>query len=178
MSVGDYIVHIEYGIGVYRGLKRMVGSGYDVECIELEFAKNERVFLPIHRLTQLQKYIGPVKTAPALSQPNGKKWNKLKEKAKQDALKQANELLKLYAQRSASIGYAFSSPENRFNEFENRFPFVETPDQKKAINKIIAEMCQTKPMDHLLCGDVGFTGSGDLSKNALSEFVLPRSGLV
>ena len=173
LEEGDYVVHMDYGIGIYRGFEQIKTAKEQVDCMRIEFAKNEIVHLPIYRLHLIQKFVGSPKNPPKLNQTKSKKWTAAKTKAKEEALEQAEALLQIYAQREASKGYAYSEPERAFAEFEARFPHTETLDQEKAIRKIIKEMCASRPMDHLLCGDVGF-GKTEVAMRAAMKALLDR----
>ena len=157
LSVGDYVVHVEHGIAQYRGLKEIEQDGTTIEFMILEFAEQARLYVPLTRLDLIQKYrsteAGP---APVLNRLGSQQWAKTKAKVRKAMQDMADELLKLYAQRKAALGYAFS-PDNEFQrEFEDAFDYNETDDQLTAINDIKRDMESETPMDRLLCGDVGY----------------------
>ena len=157
LAVGDYVVHVENGIGRYLGLKEIEQDGLSVEFMVLEFADNAKLYVPLTRLDLIQKYrstdAGP---APILNRLGGQSWAKTKARVKKAMQDMADELLKLYAQRKAAQGFAFT-PDNEFQkEFEDAFDYNETDDQISAIADIKADMESTMPMDRLLCGDVGY----------------------
>ena len=157
LAVGDYVVHVENGIGRYLGLKEIEQDGMSVEFMVLEFADNAKLYVPLTRLDLIQKYrstdAGP---APILNRLGGQSWAKTKARVKKAMQDMADELLKLYAQRKAAQGFAFT-PDNEFQkEFEDAFDYNETDDQLSAIADIKADMESTMPMDRLLCGDVGY----------------------
>jgi transcription-repair coupling factor (superfamily II helicase) len=157
LAVGDYVVHVENGIGRYQGLKEIQQDGISVEFMVLEFAENAKLYVPLTRLDLIQKYrstdAGP---APILNKLGGQSWAKTKARVRKAMEDMADELLKLYAQRKAAQGFAFS-PDNEFQrEFEDAFDYNETDDQLSAIADIKADMQSTMPMDRLLCGDVGY----------------------
>ncbi len=157
LAVGDYVVHVENGIGRYTGLKEIEQDGISVEFMVLEFAENAKLYVPLTRLDLIQKYrstdAGP---APALNKLGGQSWAKTKARVRKAMEDMADELLKLYAQRKAAQGHAFS-PDNEFQrEFEDAFDYNETDDQLSAIADIKADMESRMPMDRLLCGDVGY----------------------
>ena len=157
LAVGDYVVHIENGIGRYTGLKEIEQDGISVEFMVLEFAENAKLYVPLTRLDLIQKYrstdAGP---APVLNKLGGQSWAKTKARVRKAMEDMADELLKLYAQRKAAQGHAFS-PDNEFQrEFEDAFDYNETDDQLSAIADIKADMESRMPMDRLLCGDVGY----------------------
>jgi transcription-repair coupling factor (superfamily II helicase) len=157
LAVGDYVVHVENGIGRYLGLKEIEQDGLSVEFMVLEFAENAKLYVPLTRLDLIQKYrstdAGP---APMLNKLGGQSWAKTKARVRKAMQDMADELLKLYAQRKAAHGFAFT-PDNEFQkEFEDAFDYNETDDQLSAIADIKADMESTMPMDRLLCGDVGY----------------------
>jgi transcription-repair coupling factor (superfamily II helicase) len=157
LAVGDYVVHVENGIGRYTGLKEIEQDGISVEFMVLEFAENAKLYVPLTRLDLIQKYrstdAGP---APVLNKLGGQSWAKTKARVRKAMEDMADELLKLYAQRKAAQGHAFS-PDNEFQrEFEDAFDYNETDDQLAAIADIKADMESRMPMDRLLCGDVGY----------------------
>jgi transcription-repair coupling factor (superfamily II helicase) len=157
LAVGDYVVHVEHGIAQYQGLREIVQDGLPVEFMVLEFAEGARMYVPLTRLDLIQKYrstdTGP---APALNRLGTQQWQKTKARVKKVMEDMADELLKLYAQRSAVTGHAFTPDTNLQREFEEAFDFVETEDQLSAIADIKRDMESPQPMDRLLCGDVGY----------------------
>jgi transcription-repair coupling factor (superfamily II helicase) len=158
LAVGDYVVHVEHGIARYAGL-RVLDENHDdqLELMILEFADDAKLYVPLTRLDLIQKYrsteTGP---APVLNKLGSQAWQKTKARVKKAMQDMAAELLKLYAQRKAAVGTAFSPDTNLQREFEDAFPFTETDDQLAAIRDIKADMESTQPMDRLLCGDVGY----------------------
>ncbi len=157
LTVGDYVVHVEHGIARYQGLKEIEQDGMRVEFMVLEFAEQARLYVPLTRLDLIQKYrstdAGP---APELNKLGSQQWAKTKARVKKAMADMADDLLKLYAERHAARGHAFS-PDNDFQrEFEDAFDFTETDDQLNAIEDIKRDMESERPMDRLLCGDVGY----------------------
>jgi transcription-repair coupling factor (superfamily II helicase) len=157
LAVGDYVVHVEHGIARYQGLREIDQDGVSLEFMILEFAEEARLYVPLTRLDLIQKYrsteAGP---APVLNRLGSQQWAKTKARVKKAMQDMADELLKLYAQRKAAHGYAFS-PDNEFQrEFEDAFDYNETDDQLAAIADIKRDMESELPMDRLLCGDVGY----------------------
>ncbi len=157
LTVGDYVVHVEHGIGRYHGLKEIQQDGLNVEFMVLEFADAARLYVPLTRLDLIQKYrstdAGPT---PVLNKLGGQQWAKTKARVKKAMADMADELLKLYAQRRAAEGHPFL-PDNEFQrEFEDAFDYNETDDQLSAIADIKRDMESNMPMDRLLCGDVGY----------------------
>jgi transcription-repair coupling factor (superfamily II helicase) len=157
LAVGDYVVHVEHGIARYMGLKEIAQDGVNIEFMILEFAEQARLYVPLTRLDLIQKYrSSEAGTAPVLNRLGSQQWAKTKARVKKAMQDMADELLKLYAQRKAAQGNAFS-PDNEFqHEFEDAFDYNETDDQMSAINDIKRDMESHMPMDRLLCGDVGY----------------------
>jgi transcription-repair coupling factor (superfamily II helicase) len=157
LAVGDYVVHVEHGIARYMGLKEIAQDGVNIEFMILEFAEQARLYVPLTRLDLIQKYrSSEAGTAPILNKLGSQQWAKTKARVKRAMQDMADELLKLYAQRKAAQGVAFS-PDNEFqHEFEDAFDYNETDDQLSAINDIKRDMESHMPMDRLLCGDVGY----------------------
>ena len=158
LAVGDYVVHVEHGIAQYCGLRTIDEDAENpLELMILEFADAAKLYVPLTRLDLIQKYrstdTGP---APLLNKLGSQSWQKTKARVKKAMADMAAELLKLYAQRKAAQGNAFSPDNNLQREFEDAFAFTETDDQLAAIRDIKADMEVTQPMDRLLCGDVGY----------------------
>jgi transcription-repair coupling factor (superfamily II helicase) len=158
LAVGDYVVHVEHGIARYDGLRVLEQPhGTNLELMILTFDAEAKLYVPLTRLDLIQKYrsteTGP---APALNRLGNPAWAKTKARVKKAMEDMAEELLKLYAQRKAAVGTAFSPDTNMQREFEDAFDFNETEDQLNAVKDIKADMESTQPMDRLLCGDVGY----------------------
>jgi transcription-repair coupling factor (superfamily II helicase) len=158
LAVGDFVVHVEHGIARYDGLRNLEQpDGSNLELMILTFAEDAKLYVPLTRLDLIQKYrstdTGP---APQLNRLGNPAWAKTKARVKKAMQDMAEELLKLYAQRKAALGTAFSPDTNMQREFEDAFDFNETDDQLTAIADIKADMESTQPMDRLLCGDVGY----------------------
>jgi transcription-repair coupling factor (superfamily II helicase) len=157
LTVGDYVVHVEHGIGRYVGLKEIEQDSVTIEFMVLEFAEQARLYVPLTRLDLIQKYrstdAGP---APVLNRLGSQQWAKTKARVRKAMQDMADELLKLYAQRKAAQGHAFPADNEFQREFEDAFDYNETEDQLSAINDIKRDMESTMPMDRLLCGDVGY----------------------
>ncbi len=171
LSIGDYVVHVEYGVGIYRGLMQLEAGGSATDCLEIEYLGKDRLYLPVHRLDKVQKYSGGENAIPTLDRMGGSRWGKLKSKVKGEILKLATELLELYAKRQAFEGHAFSPPDEIFDRFEATFPYDETHDQERTIREVIEDMCKPRPMDRLVCGDVGF-GKTEVAMRAALKAVL------
>jgi len=152
----DYVVHLDHGIGVYRGLKFLKVAGVEGEFLHLEYEAGDRLYLPVDRINMVQKYIGGDGAHPALDRLGGTAWEKVKAKARKSIFAMAEELVQLYALREARAGTAFAPPDNMYKEFEAAFEYEETPDQQRAIDETLMGMQGKKPMDRLVCGDVGY----------------------
>jgi transcription-repair coupling factor (superfamily II helicase) len=157
LGIGDYVVHVEHGIAQYQGLKEIVQDGLAVEFMILEFAEAAKLYVPLTRLDLIQKYrstdAGP---APVLNRLGSQQWTKTKARVRKAMQDMAGELLKLYAERTAAEGTAFSKDSEFQREFEESFDYSETEDQLSAIRAIKYDMESPRPMDRLLCGDVGY----------------------
>lgn len=175
LNVGDPIVHLDYGIGLFQGLVQVEDQGSIIDFVHLEFAKKETVLLPVYRLHLIQKFIGS--RSPKLTKKGGADWHKALNDAKTSAEDQAKTLIELYAERARVKGFEFSTPAEAYAEFEARFPYTATRDQLRSIQKIIKEMCAPQPMDHLLCGDVGF-GKTEVAMRAAMKAVIDGKQVV
>lgn len=153
---GDLVVHLAHGIGRYRGLKVITKGECAEEHLELEFAQGTRLFVPTTRIDLVQKYIGGTKVRPKLSQIGGKVWVRQKKAAEEAVTDMAADMLELQAQRMSRSGIAMKSDTAWQQEFEHAFPYQETPDQWDAIQSVKADLETARPMDRLICGDVGF----------------------
>ena len=171
ISVGDYVVHSIHGIGKYRGLKTIETEGIHRDYIEIDYAGTDRLFLPADHLDQLQKYIGNEGVTPKLHKMGGKEWIKTKTKAQKSIDDLADTLVELYAKRELIDGFAFLPDQPWQREFEDQFPYEETEDQLQAIQEIKESMELPRPMDRLLCGDVGF-GKTEVAMRAMFKAVM------
>ena len=172
LKVGDLVVHVDHGIGEFVGLKQLGvrGSAEGAhEFLELRYHGDDKLFVPVERLDLIQKYTGG--TRPALDRLGGTTWEKAKTRVKKAMRDMAEELLKLYAQRKAVPGYAFSADTHWQEEFEAAFPYELTPDQAAAIRDIKKDMEAATPMDRLLCGDVGY-GKTEVAMRAAFKVVM------
>ncbi len=156
LQENDYVVHTDYGIGLYRGLKRLSIGGISNDFLLLEYEEGDKLYVPVDRLNLIQRYIGGEGRKPKLDRLGGHSWERAKKKAKKAAEEMVKELLDLYAEREAFQGTSFSPPDQSYKEFEATFEYEETPDQWKAIQDVMEDMSRAKPMDRLICGDVGF----------------------
>jgi transcription-repair coupling factor (superfamily II helicase) len=165
LQVGDYIVHVEHGIGQYRGLKEINHGDGPAEFMLLEFADAARLYVPLTRLDLVQKYRSAEGAKPVLSHLGTQAWSKTKARVRKAMADMTDELLKLYAERKTAVGHAFPPSNEWYREFEDAFEFNETEDQAQAIQDVIRDMESTQPMDRLLCGDVGY-GKTEVSMRA------------
>jgi transcription-repair coupling factor (superfamily II helicase) len=152
----DFVVHIEHGIGRYRGLKHMRVADVEGDFLNLEYAGNDTMYVPVERINLVQRYIGGDGSEPKLDRLGGGSWDRVKKRTREAVLAMASELIDIYAAREAIDGHAFSLPGRDYEEFVERFEFEETPDQQAAIDDVIRDMTRAKPMDRLICGDAGF----------------------
>jgi transcription-repair coupling factor (superfamily II helicase) len=155
LKPGDCVVHTLHGIGVYEGLKIMNISGIESEFIQIAYKDRDKLYLPVYRVGQLQKYSGPSSTT-VLDKLGGTGWEKTKSKVRGHLRDLASDLLRLYAQRAEMHRPAFQFFEQDFAAFESTFPYDETEDQDRAIHDLTKDLLSNKPMDRLICGDVGF----------------------
>jgi transcription-repair coupling factor (superfamily II helicase) len=156
LKVGDYIVHRDHGIGRFSGLIHLKTKGHEGETMFIEYAEGAKLYLPLQYIGLIQKYRAEDSVIPPLDRLGGKLWKKKKERARRKVREFAKKLLSLYAERGIFMGHAFSPDTYLHREFEEFFPFEETPDQVKAWKEIKKDMESSHPMDRLLCGDVGF----------------------
>jgi transcription-repair coupling factor (superfamily II helicase) len=158
LATGDHLVHQDHGIGLYRGLVELdMGLGRPkAEMLCIEYAGGDRLFLPVHRLNRVQRYTGADGSAPRLDRLGGQTWERARRQVRKSLRNMAKELLALHAARELAAGFAFSPRDAYFEEFEAGFGFEETPDQAAAIEDVLADMSRPKPMDRLVCGDVGY----------------------
>jgi len=156
LKEGDLIVHEDHGIGRYGGLLKMEVGGKVSDFLLINYADKDKLYIPADRIGILQKYVGPDDKLPKLDRLGGRSWNVAKQKAKRSIKEIAKQLVDLYALRMHRKGYAFSPPDTNYKEFEATFGHEETPDQVKAIEEVIRDMTSERPMDRLICGDVGF----------------------
>lgn len=169
---GDYVVHIHHGIGIYRGVVRQEVLGRESDYLVIEYAEGERLYVPVHQIDRVRKYIAVDGGEPPLSSlSNNKRWLRLRQKAKENAEQIAKELLELYARRKVAEGYAFSPDTTWQREMEDAFPFIETEDQLRAIEEVKSDMEAPKPMNRLVCGDVGF-GKTEIAIRAAFKAVM------
>jgi transcription-repair coupling factor (superfamily II helicase) len=156
LAPGDYVVHAEHGIGRYQGLVHKNVSGLTVDLITIEYAGGDKLYLPVWRLNQLEKYAGGENAQPKLDRLGGGTFARTKARVARGVRKMADELLRLYAERRALLGDAIAPADDDYGAFEATFPFDETEDQARAIDDVNRDLESPRPMDRLVCGDVGF----------------------
>ncbi|MBP7564301.1 MAG: DEAD/DEAH box helicase, partial [Candidatus Cloacimonetes bacterium] len=153
---GDYIVHIDYGIGIYEGLKTLDIDGKKIECLSIQYAQGDHIYVPTWQLGAVAKYISEEGSVPVIHKLGTRQWEIAKEKAKKQIELVVDEIVNLYAERSIRSGIRFDNDNEWQNEMEDSFIYEETPDQRKATEEIKRDMEGNQPMERLLCGDVGF----------------------
>ncbi len=152
----DFVVHTDYGIGIYRGLRHLKIGVVSNDYLLLEYLDGDKVYVPVDRLNLIQRYIGGDGGHPRLDKLGGRGWQRAKKRAKDAVTEMVKEILELYAAREAFKGIAFSPVDQSYKEFEATFEYEETPGQLQAIEEVMKDMGNPKPMDRLICGDVGF----------------------
>ncbi len=156
LKPGDYVVHANHGIGVYKGIKQIDVGGHKRDYLDIVYDKGDKLYVPVDQFDLIQKYIGNEGKFPRVNKLGSIEWQKAKTKAKKSIDEIAEDLVRLYAMRSTVKGYKFSKDTQWQKQFEDEFPFEETPDQITSIEEIKLDMESDKPMDRLLCGDVGY----------------------
>lgn len=169
---GDYVVHVDYGVGRFTGMGKRTMEGTEREYLLVEYAKNGQLYVPIHQADRLTRYVGPDERPPKLN-TMGKQdtWTRTKEKAKKNAVEEAKELLGIYAKRASSSGFHYAPDTAWQHELEASFPYVETDDQLRVIREVKQDMETTMPMDRLVCGDVGY-GKTEVALRAAFKAVM------
>jgi len=161
---GDHVVHVDYGIGLYRGLVRLeaaggdplVSEGVENDYLLIEYEAGDRLYVPVDRFNLVHKYIGAGEGGPQLDRLGGQAWNRAKKRVKRAVEEAARELVEIYAARRFFEGFSFSPANAYVKEFEATFEYEETPDQGEAIEQVMADMESPRPADRLVCGDVGY----------------------
>lgn len=171
LSPHDYVVHEDHGIAKFLGIERVAAGEGHTDCMVLLFDDNARVYVPIDDFHKVQKYIGKESIAPALSKIGSSSWERLKSRTRESLKEMANELIELYAKRQFLEGISFGPDLQWQKEYEDAFVYEETVDQLRAINEVKADMESKKPMDRLVCGDVGF-GKTEVAMRAAFKAVM------
>lgn len=168
---GDYVVHLEHGIGVFRGLVKRKVNGTEREYLQVDYAQGDRLYVPVHQADRLSRYVGPGDAPPVLHRLGTADWELVKKRARKAVADIAQELLELYATRELARGHAFSPDSTWQAELEAAFPYVETEDQLQAIQQVKQDMEKPRPMDRLICGDVGY-GKTEVALRAAFKAVM------
>ncbi|MGC8834281.1 MAG: transcription-repair coupling factor, partial [Armatimonadota bacterium] len=156
LKEGDYVVHINHGIGIYRGLVRLTEGQTERDFLRIDYAGGDKIYVPTDQLDRVQKYIGSGEHPPEIHRLGSGAWGKTTARVRAKVREMARELLQLYAARAASQGYAYGPDTIWQQEMEDAFPYTETPDQARAIEEVKRDLESPVPMDRLICGDVGF----------------------
>ncbi len=156
LAVGDHVVHQDHGIARFAGFETKTVAGVTRDYLELEYRGEDRVFAPTEQLAKITRYVGVGGEAPQLSALGSKRWDSIKARARRAAQALAGDLLNLYAERAARRGHAFGPDSEWSLQLEQAFPYRETADQLEAIEATRADMESERPMDRLICGDVGY----------------------
>jgi len=170
LSLGDYAVHVDHGIARFAGITRMQFDQVEREYLTLEYAAGDRLYVPADQADRVSRYIGGGEP-PALSRLGTQEWARAKQRVRESAREMAQELLTLYAAREVMPGFAFSSDTPWQQELEASFPYLETPDQMEAVQQVKEDMEESKPMDRLVCGDVGY-GKTEVALRAAFKTVM------
>jgi transcription-repair coupling factor (superfamily II helicase) len=171
LAPGDYVVHVDHGIAKFHGLARRSSEGMEREYLILEYAAGDKLYVPTERIDRVSRYIGAGDQAPHLSRLRTPEWQRTKNRVKESVAEIAQELLDLYAAREVAPGFAFSADSLWQQELEASFPYIETPDQIEAIMMVKEDMEKAKPMDRLICGDVGY-GKTEIALRAAFKTVM------
>ena len=156
LKPGDYVVHANHGIGVFKGIKQIDIAGNTRDYLDIVYDKGDKLYVPVDQLDLVQKYVGSEGKTPKINKLGGNEWQKAKAKVRKSINEIADDLVKLYAARAALKGYKYSKDTEWQRQFEDEFPYEETPDQLSSLEEIKRDMESNKPMDRLLCGDVGY----------------------
>ena len=156
LNVGDYVVHVNHGIGRYLGMETIETDGKHQDYMTIAYQNDDKLFIPVTQLNLIQKYVGSNENAPKLNRLDSKDWHRTRKKVEKKIEDMADELIELYAKRESEKGFAFSKDTEMQKEFEDAFPYAETEDQLQSIQEIKQDMEKDRPMDRLLVGDVGY----------------------
>lgn len=152
----DFVVHLDYGVGIYKGMRHLKIGGVSNDYLLLQYLEGDKLYVPVDRLNLIQRYIGGDGRPPRLDKLGSRSWERAKKRAKAAVSEMIKELVDLYAQRQVFQGWSFSPLDQFYKEFEATFEYEETPDQARAIQEVMEDMGSPKPMDRLICGDVGY----------------------
>ena len=171
LRVNDPAVHVDHGIGIYRGLLRRTAAGTEGDYLVLEYAGGDRLFVPVEKMSRVQRYVASEEGRAQLSRLGGTAWQRAKRKVRDDLLAMAQELVDLQAKRQLAEKAPVSPPDAVFREFEAAFPHEETPDQEQVIREVLSDLSSPRPMDRLVCGDVGY-GKTEVAIRAAFQVVM------
>jgi len=171
LAVGEYVVHIEHGIGVYRGIRKLKVGDYEKDFLLIEYQDDDRLYVPIDSLELVQKYIGGEKAQPKIDKLGSMRWKSAKSKVRTYVEDIAKELIQFYAERELAKGHAYPPEDEVFREMEERFEFEETEGQLRAIEEVQRDLQRERPMDRVVCGDVGF-GKTEVALRAAFKVVM------
>jgi transcription-repair coupling factor (superfamily II helicase) len=171
LQIGDWVVHVDHGVGRFYGLVDRTVDGIQREYLLVEYAEGDQLFVPVHQADRLSRYVGPDNRAPSPSRLGGVEWRNTKARVKEAVAEVAEDLLDLYAQRQVLTGFSFSPDTSWQQELEASFPYVETEDQARVIAEVKQDMENSRPMDRLICGDVGY-GKTEVALRAAFKAVM------
>lgn len=171
LNLGDYVVHVDYGIGRYMGLKRIQANEVETDCLLVQYQGSDQLFVPVDQLRRIKKFTSEEGAAPVVNKLGGTVWENLKARTKKSIQRMAEDLLRLYAERKALPGHAITPDENMLRAFDDSFIYEETPDQLRVWAEVLDDMKRPNPMDRLICGDVGF-GKTEIAMRAAYAAVL------
>jgi transcription-repair coupling factor (superfamily II helicase) len=155
LKEGDFVVHFDYGVGLYQGLKHLTVEGVLGDFLQLDYA-DSRLYLPAHQIGKIQKFVAAEGQQPKVDKLSSTRWVSAKQKIRDSIVTLAGDLIRLYASRSVARGWRFEPQGAEDERFADTFPYDETPDQRKAIEETLVDLAGEKPMDRMVCGDVGF----------------------
>lgn len=170
LSPGDYVVHVNHGIGKYTGMETMEIGGVHQDYMSIIYQNDSKLFIPVTQINLLQKYVSSEGKTPKINKLGGSSWAKTKRKVESQVEDIADDLIELYAERESQVGYAFSKDNDYQHEFEMAFPYTETEDQMRSIEEVKRDMENKKPMDRLLVGDVGY-GKTEVAMRAVFKAI-------
>ena len=171
LQIGDYVVHYAHGIGRYAGLKTLVKNGLKKDYLQIEYRDSDKLYIPVEKIDMISRYSTGEGMVPKINKLGGTEWEKTKLKVRKKVEDIAADLLKLYAMREQTVGYAFPKDTSDQVDFEKKFPYNETLDQIKVLEEIKKDMEKTSPMDRLLCGDVGY-GKTEVAFRAIFKAIM------
>ncbi|MCD6599225.1 MAG: transcription-repair coupling factor [Dehalococcoidia bacterium] len=171
LNPGDYVVHIDHGVGRFSGLNQVSAGGVEREYLVLEYAAGDRLYVPVEQIGRVSPYVGTSDRPPVLNRLGTQEWQRTKKAVEQSVADIAQELLSLYANREVTTGFAFSPDTLWQQELEASFPYLETPDQAEVVFAIKEDMEKARPMDRLICGDVGY-GKTEVALRAAFKAVM------